>query len=136
MNREIKFRGKPFEKGIGWQYGGLIRQMYYGKEKLYIGYVQNGAINGLEVNPETVGQYTGLKDKNGREIYEGDIVLMNSLLKAKIIFHNGAFRVYDELSNMSEDNVFIDIGSVFEERVWEIIGNVYDSPEMVKGGEL
>ena len=48
MKREIKFRGKPFEKGMGWQYGHLIKQMYYGKEKLCIGYVQNGAINGLE----------------------------------------------------------------------------------------
>lgn len=139
MKREIKFRGKPFEKGMGWQYGHLIKQMYYGKEKLYIGYVQNGAINGFELNPETVGQYTRLKDKNGREIYEGDILELagsTSNLTAEVVYNEEITAFCLKLIGRNAVGTrslgsWLSLG--YE---CTIIGNAHDNSELMKEGEL
>lgn len=70
MNREIKFRGIRLDNGK-WIVGDLIHFV----DGVYIS--NDHGSNMARVYPDTVGQYTGLKDKNGKEIYEGDILAHN-----------------------------------------------------------
>jgi uncharacterized phage protein (TIGR01671 family) len=119
--REIKFRGKRLENGE-WVYGDLTR---YSENMSYITVdLVGGEI--YEVCTETVGQYTGLKDKNGNEIYEGDII--EDILTAEkevIEFHGNMFALVSYKSRF--------FFTVFRSDEKQIIGNIYDNPELLEG---
>ena len=139
--REIKFRGKMIPENE-WIFGTILRipapPVCFGKsetDKYYIQFpdprympdwnMPYKMVQG-EVNPNTIGQYTGLDDKNGKEIYEGDIVKYENMT-GKIMFFNGSFI----LSDLEETEEW-ELGVINEEV--EIIGNIYDNPELL-GGE-
>jgi hypothetical protein len=123
--REYLFRGKQIDSGE-WIEGSLWIHL----SKPYIMTTAN--VVGYEVDPETVGQYTGLKDKNGVRIFEGDIIQYGN---------SGADRIYwdDELSSFMELRIIggneYSCSLVVAEKS-EIIGNIHDNPELLKeGGE-
>ena len=129
MNREIKFRGKDFLKEE-WVYGDLVKT----KNFVAIKRTNGDYFHPTQVSPNTVGQYTGLKDKDGREIYEGDILQyigkrrdnMNKVYRRKVVFHEGMFALLSkELPAYSALNYHcMEDGR----SAWSVIGNIHDNP--------
>lgn len=135
MNREILFRGKRKDNGE-WVYGNFVRGcvddfayiVEFGNKELCRNYV--------EVIPETVGQYTGLTDKNGKKIFEGDIVHCVSKFDNAymvVIFECGQFRMVlaEKYYEYKTGLGYYDINCFTK----EVIGNVYDNPELLEVGK-
>lgn len=151
--REIKFRGRStgqYKPGLWWE-GFYIYSDYEGKHFI----VQNASKSAnhektggfsfahfVEVDPETVGQYTGLKDSEGNEIYEGDLVQVSNYLSSvewDNVGHRWCRRVQARLGpdhkwhtkGPSAPDHFPIVG--FSSINWPmtIIGNIHDNPELL-----
>ncbi len=85
----------------------------------------------IEVDAETVGQFTGLLDKNGKEIYEGDIILLgkNKTYTAQIVYRNDSLRIYSVGGYFIGDLDYIHQCGI---EYCEVIGNIHDNPELLK----
>lgn len=141
MSREILFRGKMIDNEE-WEVGGVF------SSKNYTGIIVN-AMRWVEVDPKTVCQYTGLTDKSGRKIFEGDIITYqhdnddcpfpNKDTKrrvGRVYFQefrscfavaegrNGSDRINQDLFKYVQNG----------NRV-EVIGNIFDNPELLEVGE-
>ena len=126
--REILFRGKRLDNGK-WEKGNLFERHSDGGTYICVG-TRRTTID-WEVDPSTVGQYTGLKDKNGKRIFEGDILLLDDI-KGIVNYGTGCFCV--ELPGpdyLYRNNPAIDM-VLNEYPGLEIIGNVHDNPELLK----
>lgn len=125
--REIKFRGlnrRNDQRWAGWHYGDL----WIEKSGVCVG--------SYEVDPETVGQFTGLKDSTGKEIYEGDILeclaLDDGPFVVRVVFRNGAFHtdVHDGVNGANFTCLLADFVALGDVR---IVGNIWDGyPKFVK----
>lgn len=126
--REILFRGKRTDNGE-WVQGYICRYGWIGKEKDYIIPDYASALYTAEIDPETVGQYTGLTDMNGRKIFEGD-TFWNSYDEdyGKVEWDNDMAKFIITFPTFT-----VDFANVYGEEL-EIVGNVYDNPELLKGG--
>lgn len=128
MEREILFRGKRLDNGE-WTCGSLLT---YADGSCFICCeIYPGKLNKLQVDPATVGQYTGLPDKNGKKIFEGDIVKMDSFTPPvkQISFIEGAFCFADKSGEYCADIHYIHHGGKNHATV---IGNFWDTPELLE----
>lgn len=165
--REILFRGKPVNKEDYTLYENLYKDnkdtidvlnngFVYGslvviKDKYYIcigvaGVMINSSINNatatlIEVIPETVGEYTNLTDKNGKKIFEGDIIKqINSYDKLEMIgfvrFSKSSQFVISHTYTKKENCYKRGMKKAFAIKTnCEIIGNIYDNPELLEAEE-
>lgn len=140
MNREIKFRGKrikaedPLER---WIEGSYIEYTNIHNDKIIRIVSKSGYQN--EVHIDTIGQFTGLHDKNGKEIYEGDIIKFHfmtsspsssELFPTKKFFGEITTNKYNQWTILS-DGLEIHIENAI--KYGEIIGNIYDNKELLEG---
>ena len=137
--RKIKFRGKSKETGE-WVHGYLIvatgcvnngrayicpevTSVYFNLEDFDIG-------GFIEVDPDTVGQYTGLKDKNGKEIYEDDICVYTNR-KNPDLNRTGIIKfVYGYFGLTFDDGRVGVLANILDEEL-EIVGNIYENSELI-----
>lgn len=147
--REILFRGKRIDNGE-WLYGDLIKNLIFdGREKeIRIGdiyFEHNGDIHSSAVRkviPDTVGQFTGLYDKNGTKIFEGDILetegFDGTVYRDVVCF--GRFNdddnrgteyigFYVKSGNYTTSLLEMPLG---EHNYCGVIGNIYDNPELLE----
>ena len=154
--REILFRGKRADNGE-WIYGYYIRYGWTRQEKDYIVPSYASDLYAKEVIPETVGQYTGLTDKNGKKIFEGDIIryadlddyncylesIDNPEVYDKIYLRNiwkidevvygikVGYPAFDLNKHNFETNGLSEL-SESGQHFYEVIGNAHDNPELLE----
>ena len=133
--REILFRGKCVNNG-DWVTGVYYKQTeYYGDpcEEHYIitstedlGYDQ--ALDYYKVDPKTVGQFTGLYNKNSQRIFEGDIFEYADDCRYKVVWSDDKVGFYADGLNFED---FDFLGNFYEDQI-EIIGNIHDNPKLLE----
>lgn len=142
--REILFRAKRKDNGE-WAEGYLFDDGMAEVEHYFVGRIvvepykgtacDDWDITGIdfcEVNPETLCQYTGLKDKNGKKIWENDIIRVENSANegtGVVVFYEGVWYVNRGVNNSLYNIVLYD-----DEAEIYIIGNIIDNPYMVKKG--
>lgn len=143
--REILFRGKDLNNE--WVYGYFAKARWYLDESNISMIISTDStvypaseLGFVRVDPETVGQWTGRLDRNGRKIYEGDILrvwypsLENDSEIGGYVKYNVDEARYSIYVSLDSNNIIYDDIDRFHDR-YEVIGNIYDNQELVKGKE-
>ena len=133
--RQIKFRGKSADGK--WHYGDLVHE---GDEPCILDHSDNGVV--WNVIPNTVGQFIGLHDRNGKEIYEGDIIALKENYPRVILWDKVSWALmpckyyndkYFWIMNLQHPGN--DWWEKFAEEM-EVAGNIHDNPKQLKPNEL
>lgn len=132
-----KFRGFDAVGDKGWVYGDLVHNIKITKERD----LPRVMVGGYEVIPESVGLCSELTDKNGKEIFEGDIVrhpfvdpIFRDLVVSnngkgvlsEVVFHNGAFTI------KNDENDYIYLDAFTRHNYIEVVGNIIENKELLE----
>ena len=136
--RKIEFRGKPKDKSAcacaedngfvcgGIAFDGCTDETYITRWNSFgLGFIEN-----IEVDPATVGQFTGLTDKNGDSIYEGDIVDYDT--RHNLIVEFGNYDYFGWGLTYPNTRYYFHCLNQCDVRVLTVIGNIHDNPELIE----
>lgn len=139
--REIKFRGQRKDNG-GWVYGSLMQYVFLGDPMYLIldrgfdsepGQILSITMRTRKVLPKTVGQFCGLKNKNSKDVYEGDVVDVSMSFEGGTLPHRGVI-VYDEehgaFGTKNEAGVTLLHNHCLH--TLEVLGNIHENPELME----
>ena len=146
--REILFRGKRKDIPGGWVYGWYQPPVKWGNHNFGTSisyFCDEGWLDDTEVIPETVGQFTGLNDKNGKKIFEGDILEYTSytgtgikeVFRAIVFWdeHRWSYKViYNNrwTAQWNNKGYTCDIYKTVAANFSDVIGNIHDNPELLE----
>lgn len=137
--REIKFRGKRLDNGE-WVYGDLVRglELVYGgtEVKIHVPPIGDNHHNIYDVDPKSVGEYAGLKDRKGQEVYEDDIVTFDDA-HYQIVFKGEGWTLRavhsDNLDPYDMPNLCMqELNNNPGHTRTDVVGNTHDNPELLK----
>lgn len=124
--RDILFRGKRLDNGE-WVYGSLLQVECEDGSIVTAIFDRKDSGGDAEVHPSTVGQYTGLLDKNGERIFEGDVLTVDG--------EDGFFALEFQEDTarfvMSGDSIVVDFDNFWSYEV-EVMGNIHDNSELLE----
>lgn len=131
--RNIIFRGKRINRNGEWGYGDLRR---YGGNTWVFPHNQDAAYDADMVDPTTVGEFTGLTDKNGKGIFEGDIISYDYIrygnpqkTEGRVFYKNGTFLVNVYVGAVISMPLGYLFGDDVKVNTIEIVGNIHDMPD-------
>lgn len=146
MNRKILFRGKRVDNGE-WVYGFLVCANYIDELTQKVCYdgqeeIRYCTVEHYQVDTNTVGQFTGLCDKNGTKIFEGDIIMVKRLDDGKEAIFSIHIGEYTEANTsdknigvyaLLDDGITIGVNDIIEcHDLFCVIGNIHDNPELLE----
>lgn len=132
--RELLFRGKRVDNGE-WVYGDFMHgnERKSLRDSIWVYDSETQSFNDYEIKPETVGQYTGLNDKNGTKIFEGDILSekppMNNVSYIGYVAYDEGISAWKFMILNGHTYNGVILGSY--SKSYKVIGNVHDNPELL-----
>lgn len=136
--REILFRGKRVDNGE-WIYGDAVQFPTHGIVRIV---EQEPSYKDAEVDSETVGQYTGLTDKNGKKIFEGDVLNVHDQIPMfdgydtdEIVYNGKVMYIKNQGMYVCEGNNNGNALCALNLDKCEVIGNIHDNPELLEVAE-
>lgn len=140
MEDRYLFKAKRADNGE-WIVGGLVRYGFTGKEKYYIVPDYASDLYAMEIDPNTICQYTGLKDKNGKLIWENDVVKFDVYYYGKL--ESSTISQIKWCNDLCALSLVVNgrgtrgtLGHLMDlNKEIEVIGNIFDNPELLESEE-